>query len=605
MARNRYYEDEVTQKLNAGSIKRALRFMLPYRKMLVLMFLLMGVITFIAMLPPMINGYIVDDVLTQKGWEEFGLDWKQLCIVLIGTYVITVVTDTVFTYFRQFYMTKIGHSIVHDIRYETYNRLQKLAFDFYDSRPNGKILVRVTSYLDQLANVFSNSIVMVLIDLIKVVVIIVWMCVIGSWLTFIMLGAIIPMLLLVNLIRNAIEKRRRLYRDKFSNRIAYIAENIQGSSVTNSFNRKQRNCEICEGLNVSVRTLWNKVTTVNELYYPTMDGFFYIGIFAVYIVVVAIASAHGESPLSPGLMISFISYASMLSAPLNELASLLQEISSSIANLESVMDIMEEQPTVCDCDDAIEMPDIQGDVKFEDVCFSYENAHIILEDINFEVPKGKMIALVGPTGAGKSTIVNLLSRFYNVDSGTIYIDGVDISKVSLYSLRRQIGVMMQDSFIFSGTIIDNIRYGRPDATDEQCIEAAKMVNAHEFISKLPDGYYTKTIEQGSRLSTGERQLISFARVLLIDPKILILDEATASIDSETEDLIKKALDVILAGRTSFVIAHRLSTIEKADCIFYIANRTIRESGTHAQLMAKKGLYYALVNHKERDTASDS
>ncbi len=604
MARNRYYEDEKTKKLSKSQLRHALKFVIPYRKLLSVLFVLMILITFISMLPPMINGLIVDNVIPKK--TVLGMDYKTLSVVLIAAYVLAVVTDTVFSYFRQFYMTKVGHSMVHDIRYATYEHLQKLAFDFYDSRPNGKILVRVTSYLDELANVFSSSIIMLILDAVKVVAILIWMCVIGSWLTLIMLAAVIPMLVLVNLIRRSLEKRRRAYREKRSNRIAYIAENIQGSSVTNAFNRNERNIEIYDGLNKEERKKWCAVTHVNELHFPTMSGFFYIGIIAVYAVVVYMAvNKLGLGGLTPGSVISFISYAGMLSAPLNEIATYLQEISSAVSNLESVMDILEVEPTVVDDEDAQTLPPVQGDVKFENVYFSYENAHIILENINFEVPKGKMVALVGPTGSGKTTIVSLLSRFYNVDSGTIYVDGHDISKVTLYSLRKQIGVMMQDSFIFSGTIIDNIRYGKPDATDEQCIEAAKQVGADAFISKLPDGYYTKTIEQGSRLSTGERQLISFARVLLTDPKILILDEATASIDTETENLIKDALNVILDGRTSFVIAHRLSTIEKADCIFYIANHTIAEAGTHAQLMAKKGYYYELVNHDAKDDRSDS
>ncbi len=604
MARNRYYEDEKTKKLSKSQLRHALKFVIPYRKLLSVLFVLMILITFISMLPPMINGLIVDNVIPKK--TVLGMDYKTLSVVLIAAYVLAVVTDTVFSYFRQFYMTKVGHSIVHDIRYATYEHLQKLAFDFYDSRPNGKILVRVTSYLDELANVFSSSIIMLILDAVKVIAILIWMCVIGSWLTLIMLAAVIPMLVLVNLIRRSLEKRRRAYREKRSNRIAYIAENIQGSSVTNAFNRNERNIEIYDGLNKEERKKWCAVTHVNELHFPTMSGFFYIGIIAVYAVVVYMAvNKLGLGGLTPGSVISFISYAGMLSAPLNEIATYLQEISSAVSNLESVMDILEVEPTVVDDEDAQTLPPVQGDVKFENVYFSYENAHIILENINFEVPKGKMVALVGPTGSGKTTIVSLLSRFYNVDSGTIYVDGHDISKVTLYSLRKQIGVMMQDSFIFSGTIIDNIRYGKPDATDEQCIEAAKQVGADAFISKLPDGYYTKTIEQGSRLSTGERQLISFARVLLTDPKILILDEATASIDTETENLIKDALNVILDGRTSFVIAHRLSTIEKADCIFYIANHTIAEAGTHAQLMAKKGYYYELVNHDAKDDRSDS
>ena len=604
MARNRYYEDEKTKKLSKSQLRHALKFVIPYRKLLSVLFVLMILITFISMLPPMINGLIVDNVIPKK--TVLGMDYKTLSVVLIAAYVLAVVTDTVFSYFRQFYMTKVGHSMVHDIRYATYEHLQKLAFDFYDSRPNGKILVRVTSYLDELANVFSSSIIMLILDAVKVIAILIWMCVIGSWLTLIMLAAVIPMLVLVNLIRRSLEKRRRAYREKRSNRIAYIAENIQGSSVTNAFNRNERNIEIYDGLNKEERKKWCAVTHVNELHFPTMSGFFYIGIIAVYAVVVYMAvNKLGLGGLTPGSVISFISYAGMLSAPLNEIATYLQEISSAVSNLESVMDILEVEPTVVDDENAQTLPPVQGDVKFENVYFSYENAHIILENINFEVPKGKMVALVGPTGSGKTTIVSQLSRFYNVDSGTIYVDGHDISKVTLYSLRKQIGVMMQDSFIFSGTIIDNIRYGKPDATDEQCIEAAKQVGADAFISKLPDGYYTKTIEQGSRLSTGERQLISFARVLLTDPKILILDEATASIDTETENLIKDALNVILDGRTSFVIAHRLSTIEKADCIFYIANHTIAEAGTHAQLMAKKGYYYELVNHDAKDDRSDS
>ena len=604
MARNRYYEDEKTKKLSKSQLRHALKFVIPYRKLLSVLFVLMILITFISMLPPMINGLIVDNVIPKK--TVLGMDYKTLSVVLIAAYVLAVVTDTVFSYFRQFYMTKVGHSMVHDIRYATYEHLQKLAFDFYDSRPNGKILVRVTSYLDELANVFSSSIIMLILDAVKVIAILIWMCVIGSWLTLIMLAAVIPMLVLVNLIRRSLEKRRRAYREKRSNRIAYIAENIQGSSVTNAFNRNERNIEIYDGLNKEERKKWCAVTHVNELHFPTMSGFFYIGIIAVYAVVVYMAvNKLGLGGLTPGSVISFISYAGMLSAPLNEIATYLQEISSAVSNLESVMDILEVEPTVVDDENAQTLPPVQGDVKFENVYFSYENAHIILENINFEVLKGKMVALVGPTGSGKTTIVSLLSRFYNVDSGTIYVDGHDISKVTLYSLRKQIGVMMQDSFIFSGTIIDNIRYGKPDATDEQCIEAAKQVGADAFISKLPDGYYTKTIEQGSRLSTGERQLISFARVLLTDPKILILDEATASIDTETENLIKDALNVILDGRTSFVIAHRLSTIEKADCIFYIANHTIAEAGTHAQLMAKKGYYYELVNHDAKDDRSDS
>ena len=602
MARNRYYEDEkVTYKFSAKSVKKTLKYCIPYKKILLSMSVLMVIMSFVSLLPPMINTYIVDYVLSKKG--ALGIDWFTLALLLVGAYALVVISTTVFSYFRTLYMTRTGHAIVHDMRYAAFTQLQKLAFDYYDSRPSGKILVRVTAYLDELAAVFSNSVIMLLVDVFKIAIILLWLFVIDYRLASIILAATVPMTLCLVLINGTLSRRRRRYRNKRSNRTAYIAENIQGNNVTKVFNRVQKNTQIEKELNTEVTDKWQSVTYINELHYPIMDAFFYIGLGVVYVVVIYMAThGMGLGSLTIGKLIGFISYMGLLSTPLNDMANILQQITMATSNLESVFEVIETQPTVTDAEDASELPPIEGNVTFDKVCFSYEPGHPILENVSFDIPRGKMIALVGPTGAGKSTIVSLLSRFYDLDSGTVSIDGHDISKVTLHSLRTQVGVMMQDSFIFSGTIMENIRYARPNATDEECIAAAKLVSADEFISKLPDGYYTKTLEQGSKLSTGERQLISFARVVLTDPKILILDEATSSIDTHTEEAIKRALDIILQGRTSFVIAHRLSTIKKADCIFYVANRTIAEAGTHAQLMEKKGLYYKLV--KSNSDASD-
>lgn len=602
MARNRYYEDEkVTYKFSAKSVKKTLKYCIPYKKILLSMSVLMVIMSFVSLLPPMINTYIVDYVLSQKG--ALGIDWFTLALLLVGAYALVVISTIVFSYFRTLYMTRTGHAIVHDMRYAAFTQLQKLAFDYYDSRPSGKILVRVTAYLDELAAVFSNSVIMLLVDVFKIAIILLWLFVIDYRLASIILAATVPMTLCLVLINGTLSRRRRRYRNKRSNRTAYIAENIQGNNVTKVFNRVQKNTQIEKELNTEVTDKWQSVTYINELHYPIMDAFFYIGLGVVYVVVIYMAThGMGLGSLTIGKLIGFISYMGLLSTPLNDMANILQQITMATSNLESVFEVIETQPTVTDAEDASELPPIEGNVTFDKVCFSYEPGHPILENVSFDIPRGKMIALVGPTGAGKSTIVSLLSRFYDLDSGTVSIDGHDISKVTLHSLRTQVGVMMQDSFIFSGTIMENIRYARPDATDEECIAAAKLVSADEFISKLPDGYYTKTLEQGSKLSTGERQLISFARVVLTDPKILILDEATSSIDTHTEEAIKRALDVILQGRTSFVIAHRLSTIKKADCIFYVANHTIAEAGTHAQLMEKKGFYYKLV--KSNSDASD-
>lgn len=603
MARNRYYEDEKTvYKFSGKSVKKALKFCVPYRKIIITMTVMMLVMSFVSLLPTMINSYIVDYVIGKKG--AFGLDWLTLAAVLVGAYALAVIGNAVFSYFRTLYMTKAGHAIVRDMRYSAFTRLQKLAFDYYDSRPSGKILVRVTSYLDELAGVFSNSVMMLVVDFAKIIIIAAWLFIIDYRLATIVLVVTVPMAVCILLIRKTLSRRRRAYRNKRSNRTAYIAENIQGNTVTKLFNRVDKNVGIEKGLNAEVLGRWNSITHVNELHFPIMEGFSYIGLGLVYAVVIyMVTSGLGLGTLTMGKLISFISYMGMLSSPLNDMANILQQITMATSNLESVFEVIETEPTVCDKEGAEELPPIEGDVSFRDVTFGYEPSHPVLDHVSFDVPKGKTVALVGPTGAGKTTVVSLISRFYDVGAGTITIDGHDISRVTLYSLRRQVGVMMQDSFIFSGTIIDNIRYARPEATDEQCIAAAKLVSADEFIRKLPDGYYTKTSEQGGGLSTGERQLISFARVVLTDPKILILDEATSSIDTHTEESIRKALDVILADRTSFVIAHRLSTIRKADCIFYIADKGIAEAGTHAELMEKKGKYYALV-HSNRDI-SDS
>lgn len=604
--KNRYFEDEKTAKISKSSLFHALKFMVPYKKAIITLGIGMLIISFIALLPTRIMSLIVDNVLTKEGMNIFGaqLDWVTLAVVLISCYALASLSEVFFTIYRIRTISKVGHGVVHDIRYAVYNNLQKLAFDYYDSRPNGKILVRATTYLDELATAFSSSIMIIFTNVFKIIFILVWMFAIDVVLTGVTILAIIPMIVILSLLRKSLTRCRRSFREKRSNRTAYIAESIQGQQIINAFNRKEKNEKIFKNLNDDVCNRLSDWSYRNELVFPVMDGFFYVGLIAVYWVILAL-SMGGNYVLTVGAIISFISYSSMLSGPINEVTTQLQEVINAVTNLESVMEVIETEPTVKDEEDATTLPPIEGRVEYDHVTFGYEDT-IILDDLTFSVEKGKTVAFVGPTGAGKSTIVNLLTRFYNLNSGKILIDGHDVSKVTLHSLRSQIGVMMQDSFIFSGTIIDNIRYGRPDATDEECIEVAKAVRAHDFITQLPNGYYTETVEQGAQLSTGERQLISFARVLLINPKILILDEATSSIDTQTEELIQNALDVILKGRTSFIIAHRLSTIKKADCIMYIANKGIAEAGTHNQLMEKKGLYYNLIeSSKNKSLTSEN
>ncbi|MDR3021697.1 MAG: ABC transporter ATP-binding protein/permease [Clostridiales bacterium] len=594
--RNIVREDEsLTSKFNGTMFKKALRYSVPFKKIVIAMLVGMIIVGFLALLPAMLNKFILDYVITQIGYN--GLNWQNLLIIVLLFWTTVIVIDIGFTFFRMFFMSKVGHGMVRDIRRDTYVNLQNLSFDFYDTRPMGKILVRVTNYLDEVSQVFSQAILSAMIDSLKIILVMVWLFVLDWRLAIVVFVLMIPMMWLLIKLRVVIMYRGRIQRNKESNRTACIAENIQGLLITKSFNRTEYNSQEYYDINMECIKSWRAMVRRNELFFPIADGFFRIGQIGVYAASLAIivGMLPGIGILTLGTLIAFTMYLSMVSNPINNIALVLQQVTNAMSNLERVFEIAETPITITDKPNAYPLPPIKGDVFYDDVSFCYDEGVPIIQNLTLEIPAGKMIALVGPTGAGKTTVVSLLSRFYNVTSGCIKIDGHDINDIKVNSLRTQVGVMMQDSFIFSGTILDNIRYARPDASYEQCVDAAKKVYAHDFISQLPDGYYTKTLEQGVGLSTGEKQLLSFARVVLTDPKILILDEATSSIDTDTESKIKKVLDKLLVGRTSFVIAHRLSTIKKADCILYIANKGIAEAGTHQQLMEKRGMYYNLVS----------
>ncbi len=391
-------------------------------------------------------------------------------------------------------------------------------------------------------------------------------------------------------------KQRRAWQiqsNKQSNLNAYIAESINGIRVTQAFVREQRNTDIFNDLSNMYRKAWLRAVYFNFAMGPMVDLISTVTTAFIYVVGVYSIMGGKSSGIEIGVIFAFTAYISRFWAPINTIASFYNSVLTAVSYLERIFETIDEPVLVKDEPGAKDMPSIKGNVTFEDVTFSYEEGEVILKNINFKVEQGQCIAIVGPTGAGKTTIVNLLSRFYNVDSGRVLVDGTDISRVRLNSLRRQMGVMMQDSFIFSGTIMDNIRYGNKDATDEEVIKAAKTVCAHDFIMNMENGYNTQVNERGSRLSAGQRQLISFARALLANPAILILDEATSSIDTETEIVLQEGLERLLKGRTSFIIAHRLSTIKNADRIMYIDKGGMQESGSHQELLDKKGLYYNL------------
>jgi len=598
--RNRFFEDErLDERFRGRMVFRILRYVKPYKKTIILVFVLMLTMGFVALLPPMFNRWIIDDVFPDEDGFLPGMEVPvKLAVGLMLAWASVAASDVIYTFFRSRIMAKTGYKIVRDIRRDVFYGLQKLSFDYFDSRPAGKILVRVTNYVDDLANIFASTIIGMVVDIIKMLLVTSWLFILDYRLAAVTVCCMIPLCVMFFTIYHFLHRRAGDVRNKVSNRTAYIAENINGSFVTKAFGRAKINTEIYDGLNKETNRRWRRYIRINEALWPTMDFFYTAAVLGTYILVLFLAlrggGGNGMGGMTIGLLSSFIGYLAMYTGPLNNIASQFQGLSLASSNAERIFEIMNAEPSVFDKPGAYELPPISGAVEIENVSFAYEKGRNILENVSLSVPAGKCIALVGPTGAGKSTVMNLLSRFYDVTAGRVTMDGHDISNVTLQSLREQVGVMMQDTFIFGGSVMENIRFGKPSATDEECIRAAETVYAAEFIERLPDKYGHKLAEQGAGLSSGEKQLLCFARAVVADPKILILDEATSSVDSETEAKIQQALAALLSGRTSFIVAHRLSTIKRADCILFIAKKNIAEAGTHDELMKKKGLYYDLA-----------
>ena len=585
MARNKYDVDEILEdKFDVNQLKRLAGYIRPYKKqMLVVLFLMLSA-SALGMLIPKFFMLVMDVSIPNK-------DMRSIVFYSVMTMVIALYT-CVSLRIKIKLMTQIGQDIVHSIRYDIFEHLQELPFSYYDERPHGKIQVRVVNYVNNLSDLLSNGIINTITDLCNLFFIIAFMLSINVKLTLVCLCGLPVLAVVIAALKKKQRKAWQIQSNKQSNLNAYIAESINGIRVTQSFVREDENSGIFNRLSDGYREAWMRAVKFNFIMGPSVDIISTITTAFIYVLGIS-WMANPDSGITVGVLIAFTAYISRFWNPINTLASFYNSLLTAISYLERIFETIDEPVLVKDAEGATEMPPIKGDVEFRNVTFSYEDGIEILKKVSFKAAKGQTVAIVGPTGAGKTTIVNLLSRFYNVDSGEVLIDGIDISKVTIRSLRKQMGVMMQDSFIFSGTVMDNIRYGNKEVSDEQVIQAAKTVCAHDFIMEMENGYYTQINERGSRLSQGQRQLISFARALLADPKILILDEATSSIDTETEILLQKGLNELLKGRTSFIIAHRLSTIKNADFIMYIDAGGIAEMGSHEELIHQKGEYYKL------------
>ncbi len=583
MARNKFDIDETLETpFDIRHLKRALIYCGRYKGKIFLSLTLSAVAAIAGLVVPLISRYALDVSIPDGNVPQ---------IIFLGALMLaSIFISVLLSAKRSRIMTKVGQDIVYDIRKDLFEHLQKLPFEYYDTRPHGKILVRVINYINSISDLMSDGIIKFILEIFNLIFIMIFMFFVSWQLALVVICGLPVFAVVMLMIKNKQRKAWQQVSNKSSNLNAYIHESIVGTKVTQMFTREEVNAEIFDKLQNNYRKSWMRAVTFSNLVWPTVDNISIWVSGAIYITGLLV---FGTGTVSLGNIVAMCSYASRFWQPLLNLSNLMNTFINAVSYLERIFETMDEPVTVCDSEDAKEMPEIKGEVSFNNVTFAYETGPNILENLSFTAKAGESIALVGPTGAGKTTIVSLLSRFYNLSGGEIDIDGTDISSVTLYSLRSQMGIMLQDSFIFSGTIMDNIKYGKLDATDEEAMEAAKIVGVDEFISTLPDGYYTEVNERGSGLSQGQKQLISFARTILADPKILVLDEATSSIDAKTERYLQRGIDHLLKGRTSFIIAHRLSTIRNCDKIMYISNKGITECGSHDSLIEKKGDYYKL------------
>lgn len=590
--RNTYREDEVLETpFDFHHLLRASVYIKKYLGGMILAFVLSAIGGIAALFGPMLTQKALDDAIPNKD--------TQMLFWLVGILIATYVVSVIFTTIRSRIMVNVSQNIIYDIRKDLFAHLQKLPFQYYDDRPHGKILIRVVNYVNSVSDMLSNGLINVVLEILNLIFIVIFMFCVDVKLSLVVMAGVPILMVFMFWIKNRQRRAWQQVSNKNSNLNAYLQENIVGAKITQIFAREDENAETFAVLSDRCRGAWMKAVRYSNLVWPGIDNISVWVRAAIFIFGLVI---FGQGNTSLGVIVAISSYASRFWQPIMNLGNIFNNFINNIAYLERIFETLDEPVVVDDAEDAVEMPKIRGEVTFENVTFGYEADKMVLKNLSFTVQPGESVALVGPTGAGKSTIVNLISRFYNLNGGRVLIDGQDISKVTLHSLRSQMGIMLQDSFIFAGTIEDNIRYGKLDATTEEIVRASETVCADEFIRRFQDGYQTEVKERGSLLSQGQKQLISFARTLLSDPSILVLDEATSSIDVQTERALQQGLNAMLQGRTSFIIAHRLSTIKNCDKIMYVDQGGVMECGTHEELMAKKGYYYHLYTAQMEDIA---
>ncbi len=602
------------------TLRRLMVYFRPFRRLLLAALLLILTSTAMQVIAPYLVNVAIDQFIAPTGeprpvWLEpvlpqdisrtAGLTLTML--LLLGSYLLNWATTA-----GQFYlMTLVGQRVLLRMRTQIFERIQTLSLSFFDRHEAGDLMSRLVNDTGVINQVFSFGIVRVssmslrLVGIIVVMLILNWQLALASF-------TVLPVMILTTAIfsRRARVAFRRT-RQTVGEVSAELQENIAAVREVQAFAREETNVAEFEAINAANRDANVQAQSILSAFSPALDVLSTIALaivagFGGYLALSPPSAPPGGGGMggavSVGIIVSFLLYVRRFYQPIRIIANIYAHLQAAVAGAERIFELLDTQPKITDARDAVDLPPIRGRIEFDHVSFAYQEDEPVLQNICLTAEPGQTVALVGPTGVGKTTLVSLLSRFYDVDEGTIRVDSHDVRQVTRKSLRRQMGIVLQDTFLFSGTVTDNIRYGRLGASDEEIIAAAKLANADQFITRLPEGYQTELGEQGHNLSHGQRQLIAIARAVLADPRILILDEATSSVDTRTERLIQRALDKLLKGRTSFVVAHRLSTIRNADQVIVLEQGRIVEQGTHEELLAAQGLYHALYNSQFRRQA---
>jgi len=582
-------ENDIGRGLNRESAKRLLAFLRPYRAQCALSLVAITLQTLGELALPRLLGIAIDQGIAKASTHTL--------FVAVGVFLACVLFVFAARWTQGYTTTRIGNRVIFDLRYALFQHIQILGFKTFDRMGVGRLISRVQNDVSVLQDLLTDGIIGLFADLLVLVGIIIAMLTINVELALLSYTVLPIMIGIVMIWRRFAIRVYRAVRAATSRLTGFSAENISGMRAIQSFRREQENFDRFERLN---RTVYNETTHSIRLNSVLAPGVEMISGMATVIVLIVGGNDVINGTLTIGALTAFIGYVARFFQPVRTLSDRYNTLQAATVAAERVFELLDEPPDITDAPDAATLPSIAGEIRFDHVTFGYGTTPV-LRDIDLTIPPGATVAFVGPTGAGKSSTINLVPRFYDVWDGRVLVDGHDVRDVTLESLRSQFGIVLQDTFLFSTTIAENIRYGRLGATDAEVEAAARAVGVHDFIAQLPEGYDAEVGERGSGLSVGQRQLIAFARVVLADPRIVVLDEATSSVDTQTEQIIQEALRTVLHGRTSLVIAHRLSTIVEADMIVVIDGGRIVEQGTHAELMARQGQYHRLYTTALRHT----